>query len=48
MTNSRFYGGKVREPLKSGTGFTICGEDRGDSSSGGDEIEEVVLALAAT
>jgi GNAT superfamily N-acetyltransferase len=29
-------------------GFTICGEDRGDSSSGGDEIEEVVLALAAT
>ena len=29
-------------------GFTICGEDGGDSTSGGDEVEEVVLALAAT
>ncbi|HKH48011.1 MAG TPA: GNAT family protein [Thermoanaerobaculia bacterium] len=29
-------------------GFTICGEDKGDSSSGGDEVEEVVLVLAAT
>ena len=29
-------------------GFTICGEDKVDSSSDGDEIEEVVLALGAT
>lgn len=27
-------------------GFTICGEDKGASSSGGDEVEELVLVLA--
>jgi len=26
-------------------GFTICGEDKGPSGSGGDEVEEVILAL---
>jgi len=29
-------------------GFTICGEEKRDSSTGGEEVEEVVLALRAS
>lgn len=29
-------------------GFTICGEEKGDSSTGGEGVEEVVLALRAS
>lgn len=28
-------------------GFTICGEDKGDSNAGGEEVEEYILKLSA-